>query len=197
MLVEIRTLSTVTRDVDLSGSTAQTAWLKSKGGVVFAVVPMTIADLPAVLEIERDSQPEPWSSKFFREEMERTHSHTLVARLHEGPNDLVGYLCFWQVADEIQILNIAVKRSCRRLGIGRILLRYALLHGLHRDARSAVLEVRRNNVAARNFYENMGFRSIAVRPNYYAGGEDAIIMEFHFRSDEQVPFPRGENEECR
>ncbi|MGA7876576.1 MAG: GNAT family N-acetyltransferase, partial [Desulfoferrobacter sp.] len=91
--------------------------------------------------------------------------------------NLLGYICFWEVADEIQILNISVHRSYRRRGIGRCLVREALLHGKRRKAKVALLEVRRNNMAARKFYASMGFKAVGERPDYYGPGESAILME--------------------
>lgn len=144
------------------------------------VVPATSEDLPAVLAIERDSQPEPWNEKLFREELCRPHARMLVARGHERPNSPLGYICFWKVADEIQVHNVAVHRDYRRQGIGSALLQWVLRFGRAGHARVAVLEVRMNNVGAQKFYLRHGFRAVGERPDYYAPGESAIIMELEF-----------------
>jgi len=149
------------------------------------IVPMTAADVPSLLEIEQESQPEPWNREFFLEELERPHAHILVAKMRELIHAPVGYICFWEVAEEIQILNIAVHKACRRQGIGRSLLRQALLHGCKKKAQIAVLEVRRNNAAARKLYGSLGFRVVGERPNYYDSGEAAIIMELELQCAEQ------------
>ena len=41
------------------------------------------------------------------------------------------------------------------------------------------LEVRESNVGARSFYEKFGFRSVAIRKDYYQDGENAILMKYH------------------
>ena len=138
---------------------------------------MTPDDISSILQIEQDSQPDPWTGGLFQEELNRPQAHVLVARTIQGGTNLLGYICFWEVADEIQILNISVHRSYRRRGIGRCLVREALLHGKRRKAKVALLEVRRNNMAARKFYASMGFKAEGERPDYYGPGESAILME--------------------
>jgi [ribosomal protein S18]-alanine N-acetyltransferase len=144
------------------------------------LIPASFEDIPAILAIERDSQPEPWSEELFRGEMRWPHSRIVVAGASERPDKLLGYICFWKVADEIQVHNLAVHRDYRRHGIGRALLQWALRFGLASSARVAVLEVRTNNQGAQEFYESFGFRAVGKRPDYYASGEAAIIMELEF-----------------
>lgn len=138
---------------------------------------MTKDDLPSILEIERDSQEDPWTEKLFLEELSRPRGHVLVARATREKTNLLGYICFWEVADELQILNVSVHASYRRRGIGRCLLREALIYGKTRKVKVALLEVRQTNVAAREFYETLGFRTVGERPDYYGPGKSAILME--------------------
>ncbi|MFZ2447030.1 MAG: ribosomal protein S18-alanine N-acetyltransferase [Syntrophobacteraceae bacterium] len=150
--------------------------------------PAARADIPAILEIEKRSQPEPWTEQSFLEEFDRLHSHLLVARLAckaagEGdppppPGGVVGYICYWCVADEIQILNIAVHPDFRRRAVGRTLLSHAIRTGCDKKAGVAVLEVRGSNIAARRLYESAGFKAVGERPGYYGDKEEpAILME--------------------
>lgn len=149
------------------------------------IVAMSEEDIPRILEIEREGQPEPWSGELFREELHRVHAQAMVVRVGGGERSPVGYICFWEVAGEIQILNVAVHKDYRRRGIGRALMQHALRYGLDRNARTASLELRRSNVAARRLYEGMGFRVVGERPNYYGLRETAIIMELEL--DSTVP----------
>ncbi|MGC8492511.1 MAG: ribosomal protein S18-alanine N-acetyltransferase [Syntrophobacteraceae bacterium] len=129
------------------------------------------SDLPTILAIELDSQPEPWTEKSFREELGR--KSLFVARIR---GKIAGYICFWCVSDEVQILNVAVREDFRRKGIARKLIEFAL--GSCRQATLATLEVRKSNRAARGLYESLGFRVTGERPGYYAThGESAILME--------------------
>lgn len=141
------------------------------------------SDIPSILEIETDSQPEPWTENSFREELGR--ASLFVARLSADASspcpvsaDIAGFICFWSVCDEVQILNIAVRKSMRGKGVARALLDFAIQTGQRRRARVATLEVRKSNLAARGLYESMGFRIIGKRPGYYGvRTESAILME--------------------
>ncbi|MGD9505617.1 MAG: ribosomal protein S18-alanine N-acetyltransferase [Syntrophobacteraceae bacterium] len=142
------------------------------------IAPMRVEDLPAVLEIERCSHVEPWGQGFFEEEMDRSQSFLLAARSSKNSSDVLGYICFWKVVDEIHILNLAVHVASRRQGVGRALMLEALAMGYDRSARVALLEVRRGNTAAQNLYLSLGFQPTGQRPNYYREmHEPAILME--------------------
>ena len=137
------------------------------------------SDIPDVVAIEQESNLEPWTQESFLEELLRPHSHLLVARIREDSGEMVaGYLCFWLVADEVQILNVAVHRAYRRQGIGRALLAHCLHFGSRKKARKAVLEVRSSNSPAQCLYCSLGFRAVGERPDYYGGlREHAVLME--------------------
>lgn len=157
-------------------------------GEGFVFEPMSREDLPAVLAIERASHPEPWSEGSFREELGRPLSRLVVARLGMSgpPGRVVGYVCWWLVADELQILNLAVDPLFRRRGAGRALIAEALRSGRAQSARRAVLEVREGNRAALGLYESVGFRLVGARHGYYsATNETALLMTL----DMDVPRP--------
>ncbi|SMC26637.1 ribosomal-protein-alanine N-acetyltransferase [Desulfacinum hydrothermale DSM 13146] len=142
------------------------------------ISPMRKEDLPGIMEIERASHLDPWGEAFFLEEMERPQSRVLVARNDAKPRQVMGYICFWLVADEIQIFNVAVHPACRRRGLGRRLLLEALKTACRAQARTALLEVRKSNQAAQRLYIRLGFRPTGVRPDYYQGvREPAVLME--------------------
>ena len=157
-------------------------------GFEITISPLLKDDIQAIMEIELRSQVEPWSERSFLEELGRLHSHLLVARMatadegksRQAPTGFViaGYICYWCVADEIQILNIAVGKEFRRRGVARALLSNAIDTGREQKADAATLEVRKSNFAARRLYESFGFRTVGERPNYYGvQTEPAILME--------------------
>lgn len=164
-------------------------------GAEITVSPLRKSDIPQILEIENESQPEPWTERSFLEEIDNPRSTVLTARevTSQGPgtvvssNEIAGYICFWTVVGEIQILNIAVRKASRRRGIARKLIAFAIETGRREKAESVTLEVRESNLAARRLYEALGFKAVGKRPNYYAAGkESAILMEldiFDMRTD--------------
>jgi ribosomal-protein-alanine N-acetyltransferase len=139
-------------------------------------------DLPAVLAIEETSFLSPWTRASFLHELHSPHSHLTVA---EQQGEVIGYTCCWYVADEVHILDIAVRPESRRQGVGECLLRHVLVVGRQKGAQSANLEVRRSNLPAIALYEKFGFRQVAVRQGYYTNGEDALLLVCHFSSEEK------------
>lgn len=136
-------------------------------------------DLPAVLEIERVSFPSPWSLVSFEREMMTAWAVPTVAVEPAPEGDrLVGYACAWNVADEVQLLNVAVHPARRRSGIGEALVRGVQEHAVARGARGVVLEVRVANLPARRLYARLGFRMTALRRAYYGAGQDGMLMEW-------------------
>jgi ribosomal-protein-alanine N-acetyltransferase len=136
--------------------------------------PMTAADLDPVLAVERLSHPHPWSRQLFIDELGNTLSR--IDLLWIG-GQLAGFHCYWFLSGEMHILNLATAPAFRRRGVARSLLRHALhrasLSGLER----AFLEVRSHNEAAIALYRSVGFVPVGTRRGYYAGGEDALVME--------------------
>jgi ribosomal-protein-alanine N-acetyltransferase len=83
------------------------------------------------------------------------------------------------VADEGEILTLAVVPAARRQGLGRRLIAACVDEAGAVGARRLHLEVGAGNVAARALYARAGFIEAGRRPGYYRGAngrEDAIIM---------------------
>lgn len=111
--------------------------------------------------------------------MEKGYAGLEVARLMPGDRmgSLLGYVCFWLVADELQITNIAVHPHYRQRNIGLHLLLHAIHLGHKAGARFAVLEVGCFNKPARALYEKLGFVAGQKRSRYYhESNEDALVM---------------------
>jgi ribosomal-protein-alanine N-acetyltransferase len=138
-------------------------------------------DLDEVLAIERASFTMPWSRGAFLYEMQQNRvARCWVAR--DDDTHVVGYLCLWEVVDEVHITNVAVRPDVRRHGIARGLLRTVLDDARGRAFKLVVLEVRPSNDHARSLYESFGFRVVGRRRGYYYDtGEDALVMEIGLR----------------
>ncbi|MBI4245994.1 MAG: ribosomal protein S18-alanine N-acetyltransferase [Candidatus Rokubacteria bacterium] len=141
---------------------------------------MTREDLPAVVAIEEDCFPVPWSQECFVSEIDNVgRSHPMVIRRSgSGPGPrVVGYASLWTIRDELWINNLAVHRDYRRRGLGTLLLREALRLGRRLNCSRALLEVRPSNEDAIHLYTTEGFRTIGRRPRYYTDNqEDALVM---------------------
>lgn len=145
---------------------------------MFRIEEMALDDLPEVLEIERMSLPDPWTEGMFMIEMSLSHSRTRVARVHAKDREKVaGYICYWYVADEVHVLDLAVHPAYRRMGVGRQLMDDLIGDAREKKAVCVQLEVRESNAAAFRFYRGLGFTRTGTRRKYYHNPpEDAILM---------------------
>jgi len=136
----------------------------------------TQADIPAIVEIERNSFGDPWSEGTFRDLLRLRQAIFLVAT--EGsPESVCGYVIAAAVADEGEVLNLAVAPQARRRGLGGRLLDAGLAMIRERGAREVFLEVRESNAAAIALYTSRGFAGLARRAGYYRNPvEDALVL---------------------
>ena len=142
---------------------------------------MTIADLPAVLELEEELfAPDTWTAAMYRDELHRTDSrHYLVAV--DDVDTVVGYAGLIAYDDESHIATIGVTGGRQHQGIGALLLD-ALLADADQRRTPVLLEVRADDEATQAFYRRRGFAGIGRRPNYYPlSGRDAVVMRREVR----------------
>ena len=138
---------------------------------------MTEDDLDDVTEIEQSSFPVPWSKDLFLRELKNDYSHNLVARWLDGESKRVaGYVVFWDVTDEIHLLDLAVHADFRRRGIAKAFIKRVIEAGLQMGCKRIFLDVRESNKEALRLYRNFGFKEIGLRKRYYKDGENAIVM---------------------
>lgn len=142
------------------------------------LAPMRESDLAAVMEIERRSFPCPWSQGMFLSEVEkRPFSLSYVAK-EQCRGEIVGYVLFTLVFEEIHLLNLAVHPRCRRKGIGDHLIGFVLDMGRERKSEKVFLEVRTSNDPALALYHKFGFRAVGKRLNYYFNPtENALLLQ--------------------
>ena len=133
------------------------------------------SDLDRIMEIERLSFSHPWARQVFCEELDNELSFIKVIREPEA-RQVIAFINYWVVHDEIHILNVATHPAWRRRNLARQLIEHVLRCARARRARLLTLEVRRSNTPARKLYEDLGFFPVGVRPRYYENKEDAIVM---------------------
>ncbi len=127
-----------------------------------------------ILCIEKNSFITPWKLPQFVDELNNPYSH--MWGLIEG-EELIGYICFWMVVDEVHIMNIAIRADMRRKGMAKLLLSELIRFAKSRNMSKIWLEVRPSNKAALSLYKKMGFKKVAIRKKYYSDtNEDAIVM---------------------
>jgi len=137
--------------------------------------PMHMSDLDAVMQIEPENFPYPWSRGNFSDSLNSGYSCWVV----EENGDIIGYAVLMMVLDEAHLLNISIARSQQGRGLGRALLEHMMQIGRNHGGLNMFLEVRPSNTTAISLYESIGFNEMAIRRNYYPakqGREDAVLM---------------------
>lgn len=134
--------------------------------------PMT-ADEMAALQARAYTHMPPWSALALTEMMSSP-----LALLVTAPN---GFALARVVADEAELLALAVDPDYQRQGIARALL-VKLEHDAHaRGAETCFLEVAETNGPARAFYATMGYEMAGKRGGYYRQKDgpavDALLMK--------------------
>jgi [ribosomal protein S18]-alanine N-acetyltransferase len=142
----------------------------------------TPADISAIVEIENDAFVDPWEHSIFFEALSYYPTTYFVAvydtrivgfmvgALEDTGENIYGHIC-----------NFAVDPKNRKRGIGSALLRRVEQQFMLELATGAQLEVRESNYEAQKFYLRHGYQHVFQVGEYYANGEDALVMMKWFR----------------
>ena len=148
--------------------------------MVFSLRPATADDLPELVRIEKAvhaSYPEAqWGEAQFKGELEKPYSRVLLLTDDETDSQVAGYVVYWLLFDEAQILNIAVDLPHRGMGFGKKMIRQVVADAIHKNIRKVLLDVRKGNTPAIQLYQAMRFTIGQIRKGFYSNGEDAYTM---------------------
>ncbi|MBN2716144.1 MAG: ribosomal protein S18-alanine N-acetyltransferase [Deltaproteobacteria bacterium] len=139
------------------------------------IVPATIDNLDDIADIEQRCFSAPWDRSALAHELSAlSWSRTFLAVANRTT---AGFVCFWTVADEYQVLKVAVHPQFQKQGIGRLLIEHLKMTAEEEDISVISLELRHRNSAARNLYQSCGFSVVGTRRGYYTDtGDDAVLM---------------------
>lgn len=134
----------------------------------------SINDIQSIYYIEKGAfKEDAWTKDQLMQELSQSEFHSCQVLDDDG--DILGYIMTRFIADQYEIINLAINPKKQKQGLGHLLLDL-FLNEIHDDS-SVYLEVKRTNFPAINLYLNAGFEEIAIREKYYQDGEDAIIMK--------------------
>lgn len=131
--------------------------------------PAEAADCEALAEIHASAFRRGWSDAEMESLLLQPGVHAVIAhqrRTFGGPVP-AGFVIYRLVADEAEILSVAVDPDFRRRGIGRLVMEDALRHLYREGAARVHLEVEDSNLAAIALYQGMEFHESGRRKGYY------------------------------
>ncbi len=135
---------------------------------------MMKADVKQVAQMEKEYFSEPWSEQAFHEALDKKEYLYMVA---VRDDEIIAYCGMYQVLDEGNITQVAVRDDMRGRGIAGRLLQDFMQIGKSNGVEAYTLEVRVSNQDAIRLYETCGFVTECVRKDFYsAPKEDAYIM---------------------
>lgn len=158
-------------------------WFLTAPPVVEAALDEDFAKLAA---IHAQSFAHSWST----DELERLHRQAGVSiRVMRrasplGTRNPLGFLIIRTVADEAEVLTIAVHPRYRGRGIGKKLMQSGLFDLYGERCASLFLEVDAANEPAVRLYKSLGFQQVGERKGYYRAGEGdgtALVMRADLR----------------
>ncbi|HZP03067.1 MAG TPA: ribosomal protein S18-alanine N-acetyltransferase [Terriglobia bacterium] len=142
-------------------------------------------DMPAIMAIqERLFPPSQWSASDYSKLCAEPEGLILVAENETAtPPKVLGFAALRRVADEAELLFMAVDPDHQAQGIGKALLQEALARLRKEGARRLFLEVRVSNKRALRLYRALGFTLHTLRKGYYREPlEDAYVMSLELIS---------------
>ena len=116
----------------------------------------------------------PWNLEQIEADLKQVNTEYFY--LYEA-QALIGFLAIQDLAGELEITQLAVKKAYQGQGLANQLMEF-----LADRPERIFLEVRASNQVARALYEKHGFLPVGQRKNYYQNPvEDAILMASEWR----------------
>lgn len=140
------------------------------------ITKMELYDLEQISDRLKEEFDDFWTVNTLKQEIENKtglNSYYIVAKQN---SEIVGFAGAINIIDEINIMNIVVRKDKRKLGIGSALLENIFEIAKKLQAKTITLEVNEKNTCAINLYKKYGFKQVGLRKKYYNNTDDAILM---------------------
>ena len=137
----------------------------------------TKKDFEEVLVIENECFLEPYSRDNLLYEFEENPVNKIIVAEKDGK--VVGFIDYLITFNSATIMQVAVTKECRNLGIATQLLsemEKSFPKEVDELVESITLEVRVSNKPAVNLYTKNGYKIVVIKSHYYKDGENAIYM---------------------
>ncbi|MDI7258736.1 MAG: ribosomal protein S18-alanine N-acetyltransferase [Thermodesulfobacteriota bacterium] len=144
----------------------------------FIISKMEIEEVDLVLSIANTSSLNPWSRGMLLEETLNPISHCFVMKGEEKSMGIpiIGFICFRNIGDESELLNIGVHPLYRKRGFGKKLMEFYIDFCSKREINKYYLEVSASNIQAIHLYHSFAFQPMGEKKRFYQGKFDALLM---------------------
>ena len=146
----------------------------------FVLHPIGALDLDRAARLHRDAfapmGERPWTRQDMAELLATPAGNGLILQID---GDDAGVVLWRTMADEAELLTLAVRADRRRRGVGAALLGEVVERSRRQGARRLFLEVGVDNPGARSLYSQAGFVEVGRRAAYYrrpTGLADALVL---------------------
>ena len=138
------------------------------------VRPFSPTDVPWVMEIVRRSLGETYPPSLYLTVHNLWREGFLVL---QADGVIVAFVATVPAGEKVaRILMLAVLPEKRRMGYGQRLMGELYTNSIAKGLDTVILEVRKSNKEAIEFYERQGFGLTGEINNFYSNGEDAYKM---------------------
>ncbi|MBK6009205.1 GNAT family N-acetyltransferase [Ramlibacter ginsenosidimutans] len=134
------------------------------------------ADDIAAMSRELIERGLPWTWRASRvlRAIQAADTNVAVARVD---SELIGFGIMEYLEADAYLALFAVRTARQRQGIGSLLLGWLEESARAAGAERIRVEARRDNVAARSFYNELGYHEVAIRRGRYSDGVDGVVLE--------------------
>lgn len=108
------------------------------------------------------------------------HVETRKTYVIKSKKQIIGFICFMILCDEIELEAIYIEPVFRKRGYGSQLMNWMIQKAINHECNSIFLEVRETNRNAIDLYCKYQFHVISCRERYY-GNENGLIMKKELR----------------
>jgi [ribosomal protein S18]-alanine N-acetyltransferase len=136
---------------------------------------LVLEDAARAAALDARVMARPWSPAAWSSTLSQSQAfgHAVVCA-----GSLIGVTLLRAVADEAELLVLAVAPETRRRGVARALVQNGLHEARYRGSERVSLEVRADNAPALLLYRRLGFVDAGRRSGYYGSSPagDALIL---------------------
>ncbi len=134
------------------------------------------SDVPAIAAIHGASFQRGWGEDEIYSLLAKKNVVAHRATIGANSRKVIGFILSRLVADEAEILSVAIAPAWRGRKLARPLLDLHLRRLAGLGVRTVFLEVGEHNPPATRLYRHAGFHEVGKRQGYYEGGATALVM---------------------